>query len=526
MSKQRRIDLRLARWPKLAIIPLMAGCLWLYIIIINGIGATLVGALPAGLIFATGLSTLLWSGDRRTPQYQAIGALVGVLLMLPLWFMVGFWAGLLLFIAAVAAWFSAGWIAFRLDPVEADALTPKATIATTGGAALDEAFLCYTINTRPLPNVNEIDSIHSETIAAIEQYQANGWLDDPASFHQRPPALETVHFDSAEHRGQPLEFMSFTSEYEPHEHEPGRDRWLDYQSNRTAYATVYRHEDGLPRPWLVGIHGFQMGYPLIDSLVFDPKFLHEKLGLNVILPTLPMHGRRRTNTLSGDGFLAGNIMDTIHAEAQAQWDIRRILQWIQQQDATGISVLGYSLGGYNAALLSSLVKPEEATIASVTAAIPLADVPQIFWRHGPPHMLRYMDSLGANQNTAATAMQVVSPLAIDCLVPHDKRFMIAASADRVTPPEQTLQLWEHWDRPYIKWYQGSHLTVRHHHSTKDTILRALMAGNLLDDQHQPNMTLGSVSNTDPAENGDHAEIGQSDDTRQTHNKPFSDNFIL
>lgn len=480
MSKQRRIDLRLARWPKPAIVPLIASSFWLLAIMLNGTWSIILGLLPAGLMFSASVSTLLWSGDRRAVQFLAIGALLSVVLLIPLWFVVNFSTGLILLFASIICWFSAGWIAFRLDPVEPDALTPKATVATTAGAALDEAFLCYVINTRPLPDANDIDTIYQESQAALEQFESNGWLDKPQSFHHQPPALDHPHFSTGSHRGTDFEFLSFTSEYEPHAHAPGRDRWLSYEANRTAYATVLRHDDDLPRPWLIGIHGFQMGYPLMDMLLFDPEYYHEELGLNVVLPTLPLHGKRRNGTLSGDGFLAGNVMDTLHAEAQAQWDIRRTLSWVQQQDPTTLGVLGFSLGGYNAALLSSLVTPDEATFGSVTAAIPAIDIPQLFWRHGPPHMLRYMDSLGIAQQDVRRLMQPVSPVSMPSHTPIDRRFIIAASADRVTPPEQAIQLWHHWQRPHISWYQGSHLTVRHASELKSTIDCAFVKGGLMD----------------------------------------------
>lgn len=480
MSKQRRIDLRLARWPKPALIPLIASTCWLLVVILNGWWSTLLGIVPAGLMFAAAVSTLMWSGDRRAVQFLAIGSLLSITLLIPLWFAVGFFSGLILLICSIACWFSAGWIAFRLDPVEPDGLTPKVTVATTAGAAADEAFLCYVINTRPLPKVNEIDTIYQESQAALEQFESNGWLKNPHSFHQQPPELVTPQIISSQYRGRDLEYLSFTSEYEPHAHTPGRDRWLGYEGNRTAHAMLFRHDDDLPRPWLIGIHGFQMGYPFMDTLLFDPEYYHEELGLNVILPTLPLHGKRRNGMLSGDGFLAGNVMDTLHAEAQGQWDLRRIISWVQQQDPTALGVLGFSLGGYNAALLSSLVSPEEAEFGSVTAAIPLTDITQIFWRHGPPHMLRYMDSLGIKQEDVTKLMQPVSPLSMPSYTPTNRRFIVAASADRITPPQQAIQLWHHWDRPHIGWYQGSHLTVRHANELKSTLDCAFIKGGLTD----------------------------------------------
>jgi hypothetical protein len=62
----------------------------------------------------------------------------------------------------------------------------------------------------------------------------------------------------------------------------------------------------------------------------------------------------------------------------------------------------------------------------------------------------------------AEIMRVVSPLALESQVPVDRRFVFAAVADRLVPPEQAGRLWEHWDRPRIEWYQGGHMTFRAH----------------------------------------------------------------
>src|SRR5690606_6600666 len=129
------------------------------------------------------------------------------------------------------------------------------------------------------------------------------------------------------------------SGYEPHDGEPGRERWLSYAPCRTGHAWVLRHREattanGEPRPWLVCIHGYQMGTPIVDFGAFRPAWLARRLGLNLVLPVLPIHGPRRIRRVSGDGFLAGELLDTVHALAQAAWDLRRIVSWVRAQGVT------------------------------------------------------------------------------------------------------------------------------------------------------------------------------------------------
>jgi hypothetical protein len=42
-------------------------------------------------------------------------------------------------------------------------------------------------------------------------------------------------------------------------------------------------------------------------------------------------------------------------------------------------------------------------------------------------------------------------------VPLDRRLIVAGLGDRLAPPEQSVLLWEHWERPRIEWFPGSHV---------------------------------------------------------------------
>ena len=95
----------------------------------------------------------------------------------------------------------------------------------------------------------------------------------------------------------------------------------------------------------------------------------KNLGLNVLIPVLPLHGPRRISWHSGTGFLGLDVVDTIHAEAQAVWDMRRLLSWVNAQEAPGVGAIGLSLGGYTTALFASVTEGLSCAIPG----IPLAD---------------------------------------------------------------------------------------------------------------------------------------------------------
>jgi hypothetical protein len=35
--------------------------------------------------------------------------------------------------------------------------------------------------------------------------------------------------------------------------------------------------------------------------------------------------------------------------------------------------------------------------------------------------------------------------------------IITGLGDRMAPPEQAVMLWNHWDRPALQWFPGSHV---------------------------------------------------------------------
>jgi dienelactone hydrolase len=196
--------------------------------------------------------------------------------------------------------------------------------------------------------------------------------------------------------------------------------------------------------------------------------------LNLVIPVLPLHGARKIGRRSGDGFLTGDILDCVHAEAQAMWDIRRVLNWVRAQSESQIGVFGLSLGGYNAALLSTL----EDDLACAIAGIPLVDIPDAMIRHGLLSAIGYQEPESLDTDHMAETMRVVSPLALKPRLPVERRFVFAAVADRLVPPEHAARLWEHWDRPRVEWYQGAHMTFRAHPRVRLLVEEGLRAAGL------------------------------------------------
>ena len=407
------------------------------------------------LLLASGVAELLWPGDKRTHQFAALAGAVGTVFGLLGVVSLGIGPALLLGALSASSFVAAGALSVRQEPHTDEVPEPVPSLPLAAKVAIDDALLGTMQIGVGMPRGEAQSRIQHEVAAACELFDARGWIEKPADYHLAPPPLDEVRLTPARVYGIGYERLVFESGYEPHPDEPGRDRYLARDPNRTATAWIVRDADQ-PRPWLVCIHGYQMGSARIDLLAFRPSWLKRRLGFNLAIPTLPFHGARKTGRRSGDGYLVGDVLDTVHAEAQAMWDIRRLLGWIRAQGAPAIAVYGLSLGGYNTALLASL----EDDLDCAIAGIPAVDFAGLSWLHAPPLQLRYAQHVGMSIDANREVLSVVSPLVLEPRVPFESRYLFGAISDRLVPPEQVRDLWRHWDRPRIAWYQGGHVTFR------------------------------------------------------------------
>lgn len=313
-----------------------------------------------------------------------------------------------------------------------------------------------------------------EVAAAHALFARRGWLDDPVSYHRTPPPLLAVEECAARTGRLRYRHARFGSGYAPHPGEPGRTRWARYGANRTAHAWLLRHDEGAApsapgRPWVVCVPGFRMGHPFVDVMGFRARWLHERLGLNVAIYVMPFHGPRRVGRRSGDGYLSGDFVDTLHAQAQAAWDLRRLVGWLRREGAPAVGVHGVSLGGYTAALLAAL----EPDLDAVVAGIPASCFVGLAREHVPPGIAALLDRSGFPLERIEEVLRVVSPLAMPVRVPRERRFVYAGTADRLAPPDQAWSLWRHWERPHVTWYQGSHVSFLFEPAVRELLAAAL-----------------------------------------------------
>src|SRR2546423_9095509 len=193
----------------------------------------------------------------------------------------------------------------------------RPTIGLAAQVLLDEVVMAAMKNPRLFPSAEDYERAGRDIAAAHEMWGERGWLDDPEAYHRNPGVPMGTMLTRARVLNVGYEHLTFPSGYEPHAGEPGRDRWLGYEANRTAHAWIVRtRQPG--RPWLVCVHGWGMGTPMMDLRAFRARRLSRELGVNVLGSVLPVHGPpQKPDANGGEGFMTIDLVDSLHGFAQA-----------------------------------------------------------------------------------------------------------------------------------------------------------------------------------------------------------------
>ncbi len=380
--------------------------------------------------------------------------------------------------APLSTFVTESWRAARGESAYPGVPPVEPALRTVGEAVLDRSFSVAINLLVGMPRPEQVRRQRSELARAVEALGRRGYLADPRRYHPAPEAPRDWSLSAAHVRLGPgrTEYsdLRFASGFEPPEGIPGGDAWRAQESNRSAHAFVMEHP-GAPRPWLVCVHGFGMGTPSANFTGFRARWLHEELGLNLIFPCLPLHGPRAGSRISGRELLRPEYTQLLHCFAQGVWDLRRTLGWLRERGALAIGLHGISLGAYHSAIVAGL----EQDLACVVAGIPAVDFPGVA-RDNEPYLLRRFDPDTRIDWDAVRALtHVVSPLAFDPVLPRERRYIYAGTADRVARPDQARALWRHWEEPRIHWFASGHLAGLWKDSVWEFVRRSLRESELI-----------------------------------------------
>jgi len=305
-----------------------------------------------------------------------------------------------------------------------------------------------------------------KALAQREFYESRAASGDARDFFVEPP-------DNVAVRARPVriptyrppdgvcEDLFFDSPFVP-VHPDERDEYLRHRKNAVAHARLWRHNDplpdGSPRPTIVTIHGFGADNFLINHIIFALPWFYDRLGCDVMMFTLPFHGPRQTrlSPFSGHGFFAGGLGRINEAFAQAIHDFRIFVNWLERRRGVEkIGVTGLSLGGLTTSLLACAEPRLKFAIPNVPV-VSLADL-VLEW-HPLSGIIRLgLMALRRQIKEGRAMLAASSPLSYRPVIPKERLMIVGGVGDRLAPPKHSRILWDHWERPRLHWFPGSHV---------------------------------------------------------------------
>lgn len=333
-----------------------------------------------------------------------------------------------------------------------DLATPHWNPLRTAHAALDELVMVYfEVLSEPMP-AHEFLRVERELDELNGLWRRIGVADDPSSLHETPAAPSPASDEPAVFGSLHGRRITFASEWSPHPDAPGRASWADAVDNETVVARVLRHDDDRPRPWIVVVHGADMGRTW-DARMLRVSKMHERLGANIVMPVLPHHGPRGASRARAS-FPSDDHVANVHGLTQALWDVRRTIAWVRQQDPTSIGVFGFSLGG----CVASLVACTEDDIDAVVMGCPAADMVELVRVNTRP-TLRAQPRLARLFAEASAAARPVTAFELTPRLAPERIALVSAHADRLADPVfQVGRLWHHFSKPELVGVESGHVS--------------------------------------------------------------------
>jgi hypothetical protein len=251
------------------------------------------------------------------------------------------------------------------------------------------------------------------------------------------------------------EDVIFPSLHQPIEPKFRRRYSADYVETHTAYARRIRPANARRRPRLLYLHGYMQPETYVEEFAL---LVGMALRLNVEVVQLqpPYHGRRtpRASRFGGEFYWTADLVRSLEALRQNVLDARTLLGWLLDEDPRPVGVLGLSLGGALALILTCL----DARIAFSLPLVAHMDLPALV--ADAPVLERTRSELEKFGWDVEQFRKFVTDLGWYDLrpkLPPQRIHLFAASDDRFFDPAVVEAMWRRWGKPPIRWYPCSHM---------------------------------------------------------------------
>ena len=126
-----------------------------------------------------------------------------------------------------------------------------------------------------------------------------------------------------------------------------------YSETNLAAGRIYRRRQAAHAPVAVLSHGWAHGgLRALEVLYVEPLL---KAGFSVALLSHPFHFERTpAGTYSGELMVSGDVVLTVEAFRQSVADLMGLINHLRDTGSRTVGLIGYSLGGYLAALVACL----------------------------------------------------------------------------------------------------------------------------------------------------------------------------
>jgi len=238
-------------------------------------------------------------------------------------------------------------------------------------------------------------------------------------------------------------------------HEINHYGW--HETNRAA-GWLYRRKQGSAGVVVLS-HGWaHAGLKGLEMIFIEPLL---KAGWSVALLAHPFHfDRTPVGTFSGEMMVTGDVSLTVEAFRQSVADLSAVVTWLGRDRPAGdgpVGLMGYSLGGYTAALLACARGDLDFVVIGAAGD----SVASVILDTGLGVNVREdlsWSGMHERQNLAR-AWGVISPGRMRPRVPRERILLVSGLHDRIMLPASVEALRQAWGEPPMQWEPQGHYSL-------------------------------------------------------------------
>ncbi|MDQ0416401.1 pimeloyl-ACP methyl ester carboxylesterase [Croceifilum oryzae] len=181
-------------------------------------------------------------------------------------------------------------------------------------------------------------------------------------------------------------------------------------------------------------------------------------GYNLFFVMLPHHMDRKDprSDYSGEYMISAHIERTIQAFQQAITEIRMLIYWLKKHRGGKIVVIGISLGGLIANLLS-VVEEDVDLLVSVMYA---NNISHTVWNTPVGNDIKQdLENHGVNYHTLVEYWRILEPSRFVPRVSKENILLLSGVYDQYVELADSKQLWDAWGEPKHILYKCGHAGI-------------------------------------------------------------------